>query len=170
MLLTAVFFFSKTRTGYFAPSRPVRGSWQSVRRALPGAWTVGNTDDVNPENPGNNGQGPLSDAAWNGHERVVEILLGRDDINPDKPDNDGKTPLYCAAYNGHDGVVKILLRRDDVSPAKPDIYGQTPLFWAVENGHKGTIALLQPPKSVAPRRSLKRRAITRYTPSKRRRR
>ena len=43
------FCFSKTRTGYFAPSRPVPGSWQSVRRALPGAGTVGNTGRRRPQ-------------------------------------------------------------------------------------------------------------------------
>jgi len=36
------------------------------------------------------GCAPLVWAAWNGHKRVVEILLGRKEINPDKPDNDGR--------------------------------------------------------------------------------
>ena len=36
---------SSIRTGVdcIVPSRPVRGSWQSLRRALPGPWTVANT-------------------------------------------------------------------------------------------------------------------------------
>jgi len=32
---------------------------------------------------------PLAWAVGNGHEAVVELLLGRADINPDKPDEDG---------------------------------------------------------------------------------
>ncbi|PUU81786.1 hypothetical protein B9Z19DRAFT_1121691 [Tuber borchii] len=32
-----------TGTGHLSSSRPVQGSWQSVRRALSGPWTVGNT-------------------------------------------------------------------------------------------------------------------------------
>jgi len=34
---------SRTRADYLVPSRLVRGSWQSPRRALPGPWTVENT-------------------------------------------------------------------------------------------------------------------------------
>jgi len=41
--MTAVLILNDEE-GYFSPSRPVQGSWQSVRQGLPGAWTVGNTD------------------------------------------------------------------------------------------------------------------------------
>ena len=45
-----------------------------------------------------NGEGyfgwtPLSRAVYNGHEEVVEILLGREEVNPDKQDTTGSTPL-----------------------------------------------------------------------------
>ena len=43
------------------------------------------------------GNTPLFWAAWNGHEGVVKILLGRNDVDPDKPDKTGRTPLSCAA-------------------------------------------------------------------------
>ena len=52
------------------------------------------------------GNTPLTWAAYNGHEGVVEILLGRDGINPNKRDVGGQTPLCCAAQSGHEGAVK----------------------------------------------------------------
>ena len=59
---------------------------------------------------------PLAWASGNGHEAVVEMLLGRADIDPNKPGEDGQTPLGCAAKNGYEGAVKILLGQDDVNP------------------------------------------------------
>jgi len=88
------------------------------------------------------GSTPLIWAGRNGHEGVVEILLGRIEVNPDKPDKYGRTPLRWAAYNGHEGVVEMLLRRDDVNPDKPDNYNRTPLWWAASNGHEGVVKIL----------------------------
>ena len=39
----------------------------------------------------------LAWAARNGHEEVMEILLGREGVNPDKPDNYCRTPLSHTA-------------------------------------------------------------------------
>jgi len=99
-------------------------------------------DDINPDEPDNDGQTPLHWAGLRGHEGVVKVLLGRDDVNPDKPDNDGQTPLHWAADEGHKGVVKVLLGRDDVNPDKPDNYGQTPLCRAADGGHEGVVKVL----------------------------
>jgi len=96
---------------------------------------------------------PLLWAAWNGHEGVVKILLGRGDVNPNKTDGCGKTPLHCAAEKGHEGVVKILLRRDDVTPDEPGILAilrQTPLFLAAQNGHEGVVKILLGREDVDP--------------------
>ena len=99
------------------------------------------------------GNTPLGWAACNGHEGVVEILLGRDDINADKPDMDGQTPLCCAAQNGHDGVVKILLGRDGVDPGKPDKDGQTPLCCAAQDGREGVVEMLLGRDDIDPNKS-----------------
>jgi len=97
------------------------------------------------------GNTPLGWAACNGHEGVVEILLGEDHISADKPDMDGQTPLCCAAQHGHEGVVKMLLRRD-INPNKPDIDGQTPLCCATQSGHEGVVKMLLGRDDVDPDR------------------
>ena len=52
------------------------------------------------------GKTPLVWTSWNGHEKVVGILLGRNNISPDKSENVGQIPLCCVERNGHEGVVK----------------------------------------------------------------
>ena len=79
---------------------------------------------------------PLKWAAWNRHQGVVEILLGRN-INPSPLDMDGRTPLCLAAVSGHAGVVKILLGWDDVAPGRLDMFGWTALCCAAESGREG---------------------------------
>jgi len=96
------------------------------------------------------GATPLLWAAMNGHEAVVELLLGRKGINPDRPDNSDQTPMSLAAENGHEAVVKLLLGREDVKPDKPDSYGQTPISWAAENGHEAVVKLLLGREDVNP--------------------
>ena len=88
------------------------------------------------------GHTPLAWAAKNGHEAVIEILLGREDIDTDKPTADGETPLLLAARNGHEGVVRMLLGRDDVNPDKPDEVGRTPLWWAARMGREEVVKIL----------------------------
>jgi len=106
------------------------------------------SSDINGE--GYLGCTPLSWAAYNGHEEVVKILLGREEVNPDKPDNSGKTPLSYAAQSGHEGVVKILLEREEVNPDKLNYSGETPLSYAARNGHEGVVKILLGREEVNP--------------------
>ena len=106
--------------------------------------------DINEEDF--SGCGPLGWAARNGHEGVVEILLGQGEVNPDRPDNDGQTPLSYAAGNGHERVVKILLGRGEANPDGPDNYGRTPLSYATGNGHEGVVKILLGREEVNPDR------------------
>ena len=96
---------------------------------------------------------PLTWAACNGHERVVEILLRRGDVSPDKPGEGGKTPLWLAALNGHVEVVKILLAQDEVNPEKPDNDGRTPVLPAAANGHGDVVKMLLERSEVNPAKS-----------------
>jgi len=88
------------------------------------------------------GNTPLVWAAWNGHEGVVEILLGRDGVDPEMANPFRQTPLCFAAENGHEGVVKILLGRGDVNAQKRTLMRETPLFLAAGNGHDGVVRIL----------------------------
>ena len=99
------------------------------------------------------GNTPLWWAAQNGHEGVVEVLLGRDEIDPNKPGVFGQTPLCCAVGAGHEGVVKILLQRDDVNPNVSDSGYDTPLTYAAESGHEGIVKTLLRRDSIDPERS-----------------
>ena len=47
-------------------------------------------------------------AAFNGHVRVVELLLGREDIEVNKANEDGETPLYMADVRGHARVAELI--------------------------------------------------------------
>ena len=88
------------------------------------------------------GSTPLGWAAWNGHQEVVKVLLGRDDVDPNKQCIGGRTPLLCAAWWGHEGVVRILLERDDTRPDEPEFLGRTPLWCAAEYGREGIVKIL----------------------------
>ena len=109
------------------------------------------------------GHTPLAWAAGNGHEAVIEILLGREGIDPDKPGEAGRTPLLQAARNGHEGVVRMLLERDDVNPNKPDVDGRTPLWWASNTGCEGVVGRRQPQQTSCGRQNTTDARCLRWT-------
>lgn len=77
---------------------------------------------------------PLTYAAEQGHDSVVNLLLGIDTADINSKDEDGLTPLSRAAANGHEACVKLLLGRHADSNSK-DENGQTSLHWAAKCGH-----------------------------------
>jgi len=109
---------------------------------------------VDPDSLSKSGATPLSWAAGNGCEGVVELLLGRKDVSPDTPDTRcGQTPLSRAAEQGHEGIVKLLLGREDVNPNSSSEHGRTPLLWAAMNGCEGVVKLLLWREDVNPNSS-----------------
>jgi tetratricopeptide (TPR) repeat protein len=90
-----------------------------------------------------NSQTPLSWAAQNGHEAVIELLLAKDGVDPDlKESQSGLTPLWWAAEKGHEAAVKLLLETGKVKVDSEDKDGRTPLWWAARNGHEAVVMLL----------------------------
>ena len=63
-----------------------------------------------------------------GHEKVVELLLGKDGVDVNKTDNYGVAPLFIASRKGHQNVVKLLLEKADVKVNEPNFDGKTPLM------------------------------------------
>ena len=85
---------------------------------------------------------PLSWAAENGHEAVVELLLENGAELETRDTRYGQTPLSWAVEKGHEAVVKLLLENGAELETRDTRYGQTPLSWAVEKGQEAVVKLL----------------------------
>ncbi len=95
-------------------------------------------------------QTPLSQAAGEGHEAIVRLLLNTEGVNPDSKDRYGETPLAHAANNRHEAIVRLLLNTEGVNPDSKDRFGETPLKHAANNGHEAIVRLLLNSKGVNP--------------------
>jgi ankyrin repeat protein len=94
---------------------------------------------------------PLSYAAENGHEAIVQLLLDTS-TEADSRDKDGQTPLSYAAENGHKTIVQLLLDRRAEADSR-DEYGLTPLSYAARNGYEAIVQLLLDTNAQADSRS-----------------
>ncbi|RFU25359.1 hypothetical protein B7463_g10972, partial [Scytalidium lignicola] len=99
---------------------------------------LGKLDDL--ESKGSYGRTPLSEAAANGYEAVVEWLLGKD-ADLESKDYRDRTPLSWAVENGNETIVKLLLEKGADIESKSYKY-QTPLSCAAEKGHEAVVKLL----------------------------
>ena len=89
-----------------------------------------------------NGNTPLSLAAMQGHEAIVQLLTERSDIDINSKNETGQTPLSFAARQGHEAVVRLLIERKDIDINSKDISGQTPLSCAGQEGHEAIVRQL----------------------------
>jgi ankyrin repeat protein len=92
-----------------------------------------------------------------GHEKVVELLLGKDGVDVNKANDDGETPLIMAMQGEKRGVVELLLGKegvdvesllglkantDGVDVNKAHKNGATALFIASQWGNAKVVELL----------------------------
>ena len=83
-------------------------------------------------------QSPLSSAAAEGQEEMLEILLGQPQIEVDSIDNKGRTALHRACEADRTKCVKLLLAQEEHAPKIEllDIDGNTALHLAAAKGNK----------------------------------
>lgn len=87
------------------------------------------------------GQSPLTLAAEEGHEAVVEMLIkGGADVN--RLDRNGRGPLHIAVQMNDVETVDVLLQRGSADPNKFDRNSVTPLHIACERGFKSILEKL----------------------------
>jgi len=81
----------------------------------------------------------MSDAAWEGDEKAVALMLDLG-FDPRTPGHDSGTALHCAAWAGSPGTVATLLRHHDASALvgiRDAHYGATPLGWCCHGSIHG---------------------------------
>ncbi|XP_061602866.1 ankyrin repeat and SOCS box protein 2-like isoform X2 [Cololabis saira] len=81
----------------------------------------------------------LYEAAKNGHEGVVELLLSQS-ADANKPGRTGLLPLHIAAKRGSDTIVSMLI--PVTGKTRVNRSGISPLHLAAENNHDDTLELL----------------------------
>ena len=88
----------------------------------------------------NFGRTPLFEAASNGHEAIVKLLLAAN-ADSNSRTKSSETPLHAAASNGHEAIIKLLLAANADSNSQTE-NGNTPLYKAASNGHEEIVKLL----------------------------
>jgi len=96
---------------------------------------------ANIESKNKHGWTPLLQAAINGYEATVKLLLDRGADIECKGAEDGRTPLSQATEKGHVAVVDLLLD-EGANIESRDNFGWTPLLYAVSNDHEALVKVL----------------------------
>lgn len=92
----------------------------------------------------------LQIAAYYGHQRVVDILLGKQDVKVWIQDYNGDCALHDAAREGHEGVVEKILATPNVDVNITNDDKQTPLHLGSKGGHTKVVYMLLNVKGVDP--------------------
>ncbi|CEO98535.1 Ankyrin repeat domain-containing protein [Plasmodiophora brassicae] len=120
----------------------------SVNRINNQAWATRRQNrmdfwDMSPGSPSPSSGNVLHQAAYEGEEAVVALLLDLPGINVNARDSMGRTPLHYAARHGHENVVEMLLNAPGVDVSAADNSNESPLVWAQQGGHSTIVELLE---------------------------
>lgn len=78
----------------------------------------------------------LHKACYNGHDKIVAMLLARPDIGVNQKTILGSTPFLIACRFGRTTCIRLLLKDGRVTTLnEPTNDGSTPLWWAAHFGH-----------------------------------
>ncbi|KAK6819094.1 hypothetical protein RU639_008131 [Aspergillus parasiticus] len=103
----------------------------------------------------------LLQAAEEGLEDIVWLLLTRSDVEGGRRGPGGVTPLIRASQKGHETIARMLVARRDVIADSTDDEGRTPLWWAAEAGHEAIVKMLvEKSTSIEVKDSLGRTPLT----------
>ncbi|KAJ5183229.1 hypothetical protein N7492_000845 [Penicillium capsulatum] len=80
-------------------------------------------------------------AAFNGHEEVVQYLLGANKGDVNIPDSTGTYAVVWASWNGHEKIVQLLLKHGADVNTQGGFY-RNPLYAASSRGYDKTVQLL----------------------------
>jgi ankyrin repeat protein len=105
-------------------------------------WHPVSPDDYGPYDQPSSGETPLSHAAAQGFESIVDLLLRHPRVDVNSKDRHGRTPLTIAILRARESVVKQLLAAPGVSVNEGDKFGNTPLMYAAMMGLGGIVELL----------------------------
>ena len=83
----------------------------------------------------------MIEAAYNGHDTVIPLLLEADAQIDAQTNDDGNTPLIKASIWGKEAAVRELLKGNPNLDLK-DYYGKTALDNARERNHQSIVDLL----------------------------
>ncbi|KAL6788157.1 ankyrin repeat-containing domain protein [Trichoderma sp. SZMC 28012] len=83
---------------------------------------------------------PIWWATWNGHTRVVEILLKDTSDLETKDKEHGQTILHVAVMQGYETITALLLNKHNLE--SKDSLGRTPLILAAQYGHQAIARFL----------------------------
>ena len=100
-------------------------------------------EDVNVETRGGNGRTALWTASWDGHTKIVSMLL-EEGADANTTDGSGMTALWTASANGHTEIVSMLLGKGALVETNDGSVrdGRTALWMASANGYTEIVSML----------------------------
>lgn len=124
---------------------PPRGPWTELHHAVCDSVertaAALSTGEIDVDQANMQGQTPLMLAVFQGHARMVGLLLNKG-ASVSRVEDDGYTALHVSAQQGHPAVTKLLVEAGADLEARGSTAGCTPLGIAADRGHSEVMSIL----------------------------